>query len=85
MGSWVPNGLPRYPVGHLARLDAMERLVAHSPGLILAGASYRGSGVTDCVRDGERAAEAHVGGCAQAAARSKKAFWQRQLTHPHCV
>ena len=55
--SWVPNGLPRYPVGHLARLDAMERLLALSPGLILAGASYRGSGVTDCVRDGERAAK----------------------------
>ena len=43
------EGLPQYRVGHLERLDAVERALVAHPRLTLAGASYRGSGLTDCV------------------------------------
>jgi len=44
-------------VGHLARVDAIERAVQALPGLALAGAAYRGVGIADCVHSGEAAAE----------------------------
>ena len=54
------EGLPQYRVGHLHRLRAIERELAGFPGLALAGASYRGSGIPDCVSQGQRAAQAIV-------------------------
>jgi oxygen-dependent protoporphyrinogen oxidase len=60
-----PASMPQYRVGHLARVEAIERRAAAIPGLHLAGAAYRGVGIADCVRSGEAAAEAvlapHVG------------------------
>ena len=53
-----PASMPQYRVGHLARVDAIERRIAALPGLHLAGAAYRGVGIADCVRSGETAAEA---------------------------
>jgi protoporphyrinogen/coproporphyrinogen III oxidase len=53
-----PASMPQYRVGHLARVDAIERRVRAVPGLWLAGAAYRGVGIADCVRSGEAAAEA---------------------------
>jgi oxygen-dependent protoporphyrinogen oxidase len=53
-----PAALPRYEVGHGRRVAAVERLLARTPGLFAAGAAYRGVGVPDCIREGERAAEA---------------------------
>jgi oxygen-dependent protoporphyrinogen oxidase len=53
-----PASMPQYRVGHLARVDAIERRIAALPGLHLAGAAYRGVGIADCVRSGEAAAEA---------------------------
>jgi oxygen-dependent protoporphyrinogen oxidase len=53
-----PASMPQYRVGHLARVDAIERRAAGLPGLQLAGAAYRGVGIADCVRAGEAAAEA---------------------------
>src|SRR5947209_8441258 len=50
------DGLPQYVAGHGARVAAIEALTAAHPGLELAGASYRGVGVLDCLRDGRRAA-----------------------------
>jgi oxygen-dependent protoporphyrinogen oxidase len=50
--------MPQYRVGHLSRIDTIERRVAGLPGLTLAGAAYRGVGLADCVRSGEAAAEA---------------------------
>ena len=52
-----PASMPQYHVGHLTRVDAIERRVAGLPGLHLAGGSYRGVGIADCVRSGEAAAE----------------------------
>jgi oxygen-dependent protoporphyrinogen oxidase len=53
----VRDGYPRYTVGHLERVEAIER--ALPAGLHVTGASYRGVGVPDCVRQGQQAAS-HV-------------------------
>jgi oxygen-dependent protoporphyrinogen oxidase len=53
-----PASMPQYQVGHLARVETIERLAAGLPGLSLAGGAYRGVGIADCVRAGESAAEA---------------------------
>jgi oxygen-dependent protoporphyrinogen oxidase len=53
-----PASMPQYRVGHLARVETIERRVAALPGLSLAGGAYRGVGIADCVRSGEAAAEA---------------------------
>jgi oxygen-dependent protoporphyrinogen oxidase len=50
---WM-DGYPQYDVGHLDRIDAVARSLPH--GLAVAGSSYRGVGVPDCVRQGEQAA-----------------------------
>ena len=50
-------GLPQYPVGHLDRVERIERLVAELPGLALCGAPYQGVGIPACVASGRRAAE----------------------------
>ncbi len=52
-----PAAMPQYHVGHLARVEAIERCVAALPGLGLAGGAYRGVGIADCVRSAEAAAE----------------------------
>lgn len=49
-----PNGNPQYDVGHLERIDALDQLCP--PGLLLAGAAYRGVGVPDCIKQGREAA-----------------------------
>ncbi len=48
--------MPRYTVGHLGRLAAVDASLAAHPRLALAGAAYRGSGVPDCVAQGFAAA-----------------------------
>ena len=62
--AWVSRweqGLPRYTVEHGAWLEEVERELARFPGLFLGGASYRGIGVPDCVRQGrETAARIHA-------------------------
>ena len=48
--------MPHYTVGHLDRVaGALQGLVA-TPGLILAGAPYRGVGLPDCIAQGRAAA-----------------------------
>lgn len=51
------RSMPQYEVGHLDRVNEIEKLVAQLPGLALAGNSYRGAGIPDCIRSGEHAAE----------------------------
>jgi protoporphyrinogen/coproporphyrinogen III oxidase len=51
------SAMPQYGVGHLERLDRIERLRRQLPGLALAGNGYRGIGVPDCVRSGREAAQ----------------------------
>jgi|SRR5581483_5539744 len=50
------SAMAQYSVGHLERLDRIEHLRQQCPGLALAGNSYRGIGVPDCVRSGRQAA-----------------------------
>jgi oxygen-dependent protoporphyrinogen oxidase len=52
-----PDAFPQYDVGHLTLVDRIERtLAADVPGLAVAGASYRGSGIPACIASGRRAA-----------------------------
>ena len=50
-----PQSFPQADVGHLDLVDAIE--AALPDGLYLAGSSYRGIGVPDCIRQGRDAAE----------------------------
>jgi oxygen-dependent protoporphyrinogen oxidase len=51
------SAMAQYGVGHLERLDRIERLRQQLPKLALAGNGYRGIGVPDCVRSGQDAAK----------------------------
>jgi protoporphyrinogen/coproporphyrinogen III oxidase len=53
-----PASMPQYRVGHLTRVETIERRVRALPGLQLAGGAYRGVGIADCVRGAEAAADA---------------------------
>ena len=55
------NALPQYNVGHLDRVIRIEAAVEKIQGLALAGASYKGVGIPDCIQSGWDAAE-KVGG-----------------------
>jgi oxygen-dependent protoporphyrinogen oxidase len=56
------GAMPRYTVGHLDRVAAIERaLAAAAPTVLLAGAPYRGVGIPDCVSQGRAAAERVLG------------------------
>ncbi|HYL94686.1 MAG TPA: protoporphyrinogen oxidase, partial [Terriglobales bacterium] len=50
------GAMAQYGVGHLERLERIERLRQQLPGLALAGNGYRGIGVPDCIRSGKEAA-----------------------------
>ncbi|WP_345795754.1 protoporphyrinogen oxidase [Castellaniella sp. MT123] len=53
------KAMPRYAVGHVARVAALRRRVAGKfPGVQLAGAPYGGVGLADCARQGGEAAQA---------------------------
>ena len=54
------SAMAQYSVGHLERLDRIERLRQQLPGLALAGNAYRGIGVPDCVRSGREAVKQFV-------------------------
>jgi protoporphyrinogen/coproporphyrinogen III oxidase len=52
-----PNAFPQYDVGHLGRVDAVQRTLARQlPGVTVVGASYRGVGIASCVRQAKETA-----------------------------
>ena len=51
-----PHATPQMEVGHAARMAEVEALVDAQPGLFLAGAGLRGTGIPDMVADGARQA-----------------------------
>ena len=53
-----PLAMPQYLVGHQDRLDAVDAVMRHVPGVFLTGAAYRGVGIASCVADAGRTAEA---------------------------
>ena len=44
--------MPQYNLGHRLRIDKIEKL-AEEAGLYLAGASYAGVGIPDCIKSAE--------------------------------
>ena len=55
-----PSAMPQYHVGHLARVEHLEAAARRWPGLALAGNSWHGVGVPDCIRSGSDAAQGMV-------------------------
>ncbi len=53
-----PRAMAQYELGHLERVEEIERLRKTLAGLHLIGNAYAGIGVPDCVRAGKEAAEA---------------------------
>ena len=49
------GAMAQYNVGHLERVERIEKLRKQLPGIALAGNGYGGVGVPDCVRSGEDA------------------------------
>lgn len=57
-----PGSFPQYLPGHASRVAAIEdALRAEQPGVFVAGASYRGSGIPACIASGRAAAESALG------------------------
>lgn len=53
------KAMPQYAVGHAEHVARLRHSVAERfPGVVLAGASYGGMGLSDCVRQGNEAAQA---------------------------
>ena len=50
------DAMPQYHVGHLDRLRRIDARLERFPTLALAGKSYRGVGIADCVLSGETGA-----------------------------
>jgi oxygen-dependent protoporphyrinogen oxidase len=48
-------GMPQYTMGHLDRVEFIEKRCADIPGLAIAGGSYRGVGLPNCIESGEAA------------------------------
>jgi protoporphyrinogen/coproporphyrinogen III oxidase len=51
---WV-NGMPQYTMGHIDRVERIEKAVAGVPTLGVGGGSYRGVGIANCIESGETA------------------------------
>jgi len=52
------DSMPVYHIGHRGVVDRLEEeLRHHYPGVLLAGCSYHGVGIPDCIQSGERAAQ----------------------------
>lgn len=55
------GGMPQYTLGHLDRVAQIEERSEAVKGLALAGGSYRGVGVPNCIESGERAVSKVLG------------------------
>lgn len=52
------KAMPQYTVGHLERLNNLRKETTENlPGIFLAGSSYSGVGIPDCIGQGENAVE----------------------------
>ena len=51
------KAMPQYNIGHSQLLARIETALAQYPGIVLAGAGYRGIGIPDCIHSGELAAD----------------------------
>ena len=53
-----PRANPQHHLGHLARVEEIDRRLAQLPGLQIIGAAFRGVGIGDCVAAGRAAGAA---------------------------
>jgi oxygen-dependent protoporphyrinogen oxidase len=52
------EAMPQYTVGHKERMKKLTTFMEQElPGVYLAGSSYAGAGLPDCIEQGERAAK----------------------------
>jgi oxygen-dependent protoporphyrinogen oxidase len=51
----------QHEVGHLARMEAIERSLTRRPGLFVTGSGFRGVGIPDCIADGRATARRAAG------------------------
>lgn len=54
-------GMPQYTLGHLERVARIDQRSVQIPGLAIAGGSYGGVGVPNCIESGERAVSKVLG------------------------
>jgi len=54
-------GMPQYTLGHLDRVALIENRCPEIPGFAIAGGSYRGVGVPNCIESGEGAVSKILG------------------------
>ncbi|WP_419883268.1 protoporphyrinogen oxidase [Peribacillus sp. B-H-3] len=53
------NSMPNYHISHNKTVEALEeKMLQHYPGVFLAGCSYYGVGIPDCIANGEKMANA---------------------------
>lgn len=84
LGRWTQL-MPQYTVGHLSRVAAVEAAMTGVPGIVLAGATYRGVGIPDCVAQGRAAAQklvARLGGSSVAPSEPTEASSSRPAKAP---
>jgi protoporphyrinogen oxidase len=55
-----PAGIPAYPSDHETNMRALGDAIAGTRGLFIAGSTFHGVGIPDCISSGERAAESVV-------------------------
>jgi oxygen-dependent protoporphyrinogen oxidase len=48
----------QHDVGHLARMQSIDRALTKHPGLFVTGSGFRGVGVPDCIADGRKTGQA---------------------------
>jgi len=48
--------MPQLEVGHLQRMERIERRLAAIPGLFVSASGFRGVGLPDCITDASAAA-----------------------------
>ena len=55
------NKMPQYTVGHTERLrETKAEMISSLPGVYLAGSSYTGVAVPDCIKQGEEAVDSVI-------------------------
>lgn len=52
---WI-QGSPQYEMGHLEKLKHIDSFLSELPGIFLNGASYRGVGIPDCIKNSKEVA-----------------------------
>ncbi len=52
-----PRAMPQYVIGHEENLRRIEEKLKRIPGLFIAGSSYRGIGISDCIKNATEVAE----------------------------